>query len=94
MLVKYFTQKDDEESKTYYSESGDVDDIDAEIYKLTGKEGDAESSKSETVDLIHPNEVLKALRSFVDDHRKPQRYILLCLLKCLLIFFYLNLFIV
>lgn len=63
----------EEESKTLFSESGDVDDIDAEIYKLTGKEGDAESTKSETVELIHPNEVLKALRSFVDDHRKPQR---------------------
>ena len=46
---------------------------DAEIYKLTGKEGDAESTKSETVELIHPNEVLKALRTFVDDHRKPQK---------------------
>lgn len=56
-----------------FTESGDVDDIDAEIYKLTGKEGDAESAKSETVELIHPNEVLKALRSFVDDNRKPQK---------------------
>ena len=73
LLCVFLQQKDDEESKTFYSESGEVDDIDAEIYKLTGKEGDAESSKSETVELIHPNEVLKALRSFVDDHRKPQK---------------------
>jgi len=56
-----------------YSESEMGDDLDAEIYKLTGKEGDAESAKSETVELIHPNEVLKALRLFVDQHRKPQR---------------------
>ena len=66
-------QKDDEESKTFYSESEMADDIDAEIYKLTGKEGDAASSKSETVELINPNEVLKALRLFVDQNRKPQK---------------------
>ncbi|XP_060564284.1 dynein regulatory complex protein 1-like [Ruditapes philippinarum] len=66
-------KKEDEESKTAYTESGDMDDIELEILKLTGKEGDADSSKSETVELIHGNEVLKALRSFVDDNRKPQR---------------------
>lgn len=65
-------KKEDEESRTVFTESGDMEDIDAEIYKLTGKEGDAQSSQSETVELIHPNEILKALRLFVDDHRKPQ----------------------
>ncbi|XP_052761400.1 dynein regulatory complex protein 1-like [Mya arenaria] len=86
LLASYFMQlkgkpgqaeveekKEDEESKTFYSESEMADDLDAEIYKLTGKEGDAVSTKSETVELINPNEVLKALRLFVDQHRKPQR---------------------
>ena len=62
----------------------DGDSIDAEIRRVTGKipeveeedeEGESpRSSKSSAVqDLIHPNEVLKALRKFVDDNRQPQK---------------------
>ena len=50
-----------------------MDDIDEEIRKLTGKEGDADSTKSETIELIHPNEVLKALRAFVEENRQPAK---------------------
>lgn len=52
-----------------------MDDIDAEIRKLTGKEGDVDSSKSETIELIHPNEVMKALRAFVEENRQPAKYV-------------------
>ena len=45
--------------------------MDEEIRILTGKEGDSDSVKSDSVDLVHPNEVLKALRAFVEDNRKP-----------------------
>ena len=47
------------------------DELDEEIRILTGKEGDSDSVKSDSVDLVHPNEVLKALRAFVEDNRKP-----------------------
>ena len=47
------------------------DELDEEVRNLTGKESDADSVKSDSVDLVHPNEVLKALRAFVDENRKP-----------------------
>ncbi|KAL8576042.1 hypothetical protein ACOMHN_052060 [Nucella lapillus] len=53
--------------------SGEGDELDEEIRNLTGKEGDNDSVQSESVDLIHPNEVLKALRAFVQDNRKPHK---------------------
>ena len=48
------------------------DDVDDEIRKLTGQD-DADSVRSDTVDLIHPNEVLKALRAFVEDTRNKSK---------------------
>ncbi|KAK7091693.1 dynein regulatory complex protein 1-like [Littorina saxatilis] len=61
--------KDKAESETG---SGEGDECDDEITRLlTGKDDDADSVKSDLVDLVHPNEVLKALRAFVDDNRKP-----------------------
>ncbi|XP_076456963.1 dynein regulatory complex protein 1-like [Babylonia areolata] len=53
--------------------SGEGDEVDEEIRVLTGKEGDNDSVQSESVDLVHPNEVLKALRAFVEDNRKPSK---------------------
>lgn len=50
-----------------------MDDIDEEIRKLTGKEGDNESTKSESIELIHPNEVLKGLRAFVEENKQPPK---------------------
>lgn len=84
ILASYFmhvkgkkqAQPDEEEvdEKSETEMSGDMmDDIDAEIRKLTGNEGDADSSKSETIELIHPNEVLKGLRAFVEENKQPQK---------------------
>ncbi|XP_060066143.1 dynein regulatory complex protein 1-like [Ylistrum balloti] len=79
MHIKGRKQPQDEEKETVVDEpsqtevSGELDDIDEEIRKLTGKEGDLESTKSETVELIHPNEVLKALRAFVEENRQPTK---------------------
>ncbi|XP_055954259.1 dynein regulatory complex protein 1 [Patella vulgata] len=54
-----------------------VEDVDAEIQELTGGGVDDEPPREKTtkdsVHLIHPNEVLKALRAFVDDHKKPTK---------------------
>ncbi|XP_005107087.1 dynein regulatory complex protein 1 [Aplysia californica] len=63
---KFPDQQDDEEN----AEEEEEDEIEDEIRKLTGKEDDADSIRSDCVDLIHPNEVLKALRAFVEDTRK------------------------
>jgi len=55
------------EKETDYDEGDEIDD---EIRKLTGNDDDTDSISSDCVDLIHPNEVLKALRAFVEDTRK------------------------
>ncbi|XP_041360792.1 dynein regulatory complex protein 1-like [Gigantopelta aegis] len=50
------------------------DELDEEVQQLTTKEeGEGEAVEPEKVELIHPNEVLKALRAFVFDHRKPSK---------------------
>nr|KAG5688032.1 hypothetical protein BaRGS_003578 [Batillaria attramentaria] len=59
------------ESESSETGSGEADELDEEIRILTGKEGESVTSESDTMDLVHPNEVLKALRAFVEDHRKP-----------------------
>lgn len=66
-------EKDDAAREKDESEagSGEGDEIDEEIRILTGKEGDVASSESDSMDLVHPNEVLKALRAFVEDNRQP-----------------------
>lgn len=48
-----------------------ADELDEEVRVLTDKEGVSDSTKKDTVDLVHPNEVLKGLRAFVEDNRKP-----------------------
>lgn len=48
-----------------------ADELDEEVRVLTDKEGVSDSIKKDTVDLVHPNEVLKGLRAFVEDNRKP-----------------------
>lgn len=84
LLASYFMhvkggkkpEEEEEEKETTMEETqteGDMDDIDAEIRKLTGKEGDVDSSKSETIELIHHNEVMKALRAFVEENRQPSK---------------------
>lgn len=84
LLASYFMhvkggkkqEEEDEEKETTMEETqteGEMDDIDAEIRKLTGKEGDVDSSKSETIELIHHNEVMKALRAFVEENRQPSK---------------------
>ncbi|XP_061176506.1 dynein regulatory complex protein 1-like [Saccostrea echinata] len=84
LLASYFMhvkggkkqEEEEEEKETTIEDTqteGDMDDIDAEIRKLTGKEGDVDSSKSETIELIHPNEVMKALRAFVEENRQPAK---------------------
>ena len=50
-----------------------MEDIDEEIRKLTGKEGDNVSTNSESIELIHPNEVLKGLRAFVEENKQPPK---------------------
>lgn len=46
-----------------------MDDIDVEIRKLIGKEGDVDLFKSETIELIYYNEVMKVFRVFVEENR-------------------------
>ncbi|KAL3890634.1 hypothetical protein ACJMK2_002915 [Sinanodonta woodiana] len=65
-------KRDEDDEKTMISESAGISDLDWEIRHLTGKEGDAESTKSESIQLIDPNEVLKALRAFIEENRKPK----------------------
>ncbi|ESP00267.1 hypothetical protein LOTGIDRAFT_225997 [Lottia gigantea] len=63
------TEKELEEGSTQGKE-----DVDAEIEHLTSQEEDKrEQASKESIQLIHPNEVMKALRAFVDDHRKPTK---------------------
>lgn len=66
-------EEKEEEFDTQTELTGEMDDIDEEIRKLTGKEGDNESSKSESIELIHPNEVLKGLRAFVEENKQPPK---------------------
>lgn len=66
-------EKETEEFDTQTEVTGEMDDIDEEIRKLTGKEGDNESTKSESVELIHPNEVLKGLRAFVEENKQSPK---------------------
>ena len=58
-----------EESLSEKSESEEF--LDDEIRNVTGD--DNESTKSEGVDLVHPNEVLKALRAFVEETKKANK---------------------
>ncbi len=50
---------------------------DAEIMQATAgfqeDAGSIRSMKSDGSDLIHPNDVYKALRDFVNEHRKPTK---------------------
>ncbi|KAK3087953.1 hypothetical protein FSP39_012723 [Pinctada imbricata] len=71
LLASYFMHV--KGGKKQQAEEEMMDEIDEEIRKLTGKEGDADSTKSETIELIHPNEVLKALRAFVEENRQPAK---------------------
>nr|XP_006825346.1 PREDICTED: dynein regulatory complex protein 1-like [Saccoglossus kowalevskii] len=58
---------------------GDIDEreADAEVAKVTGEEEEvasvASSLKSIADSLIHPNDVLKALTDFVQDHHYPSK---------------------
>ncbi|XP_064597310.1 dynein regulatory complex protein 1-like isoform X2 [Liolophura sinensis] len=88
-LSTYFMkvrQREDEEKKDEGDEktlaqspdATEVEDADAEILRLTGREGEAKTESTvggspEDISLIHPNEVIKALRMFVEDNRKPIR---------------------
>ncbi|KAK7467804.1 hypothetical protein BaRGS_00036948 [Batillaria attramentaria] len=71
------TEEDIHKLSTYFmhlrekAEEEKADELDEEIRILTGKEGESVTSEGDTMDLVHPNEVLKALRAFVEDHRKP-----------------------
>ena len=47
-----------------------MDDIDREIEGVTGMDEDKTGSSQE---LIHPNEVMKALRAFVEDNKQPPK---------------------
>ncbi|XP_067665435.1 dynein regulatory complex protein 1-like [Haliotis asinina] len=77
-LVEVEKREDAPEKSDDQSTRADVDELDEEIQQLTGRrspdeetedaQGDGEEEK---VQLVHPNEVLKALRAFVEDHRKP-----------------------
>lgn len=60
----------------------EMDDVDREIRKVTGEdeeEGEEvptptpRSQRSQGQDLIHPNEVLKALRQFVEDNKQQTK---------------------
>lgn len=59
----------------------DIDEADREVAKVTGRAGENEavpessprSARSQAPDLIHPNEVTRALRKFVEDHREPPK---------------------
>lgn len=72
-FMNIIEKKEDEKSQEKTEKSLDEDEgdeVDDEILKLTGKDDDKDSISSDCVDLIHPNEVLKALRAFVEDTRK------------------------
>ncbi|KAK2171357.1 hypothetical protein NP493_1066g02024 [Ridgeia piscesae] len=74
------TEKSERDDKQLAPEDRDTD---REVDKVTGSredETDAESTKVaphgdkwSMFDLIHPNEVYKALRQFVEDHREPPK---------------------
>ena len=58
-------------------EDGEDEEVDDEIEKVTGREGTAQSHrsvKSEAGELIHPNDVLKALRAFVEENKQHTKY--------------------
>ena len=57
-------------------------EADQEVAKVTGQAGSQASDLEEPSprstdgqDLIHPNDVLKALRSFVEDNKEPPKYV-------------------
>ncbi|XP_052085972.1 dynein regulatory complex protein 1-like [Mytilus californianus] len=66
-------EKETDEFDTQTDMTGEMEDIDEEIRKLTGKEGDNVSTNSESIELIHPNEVLKGLRAFVEENKQPPK---------------------
>lgn len=81
-LASYFMQiqgrEDGEEKRDVGSEKSEVgsregDFADDELMKLTGADGDDSSTRSEAVKLIHPNEVMKALRYFVHENIKKSK---------------------
>ncbi|XP_071491809.1 dynein regulatory complex protein 1-like [Diadema antillarum] len=58
------------------------DPVDAEVAEITGQaekdqdQGEVESiksTKSDVLELIHPNDTIKALRMFVEENRKPTK---------------------
>ena len=54
-------------------DEGEEEEIDDEIEKVTGRGETVQtprSVKSETGELIHPNDVLKALRAFVEENKQ------------------------
>ena len=68
------------------------EDAEPELERVTGRlttDGDEVTPRSERGrDLIHPNEVLKALRQFVEDNKQPTKYVVIvsltnCSLKLL-----------
>ncbi len=60
-----------------YNLQGDDEYLDREVADVTGQDEEdmptPRSGKSEGTDLIHPNDVLKALRAFVEEHREPPK---------------------
>ena len=57
-----------------------MDDVDREIRDVTGEMGEEDaptatprSQRSQAQELIHPNDVCKALRAFVVDHKQPPK---------------------
>ncbi len=70
--TKHIKIKDD-----YFAFQGEDEEFDEEIEKVTGKDGEdaptPRSLKSESNSLIHPNDVLKALRAFVEENKQPTK---------------------
>ena len=78
-----------QEKSTLESQHGsqEADDLhlDEEIEQVTGREGEEEDEEgshkgtqcseksSPSHELIHPNEVMKALRAFVEDTKQPPK---------------------
>ena len=66
--------------------SQEEDDVDREILQVTGVGGEDRGEEEEPTprsqahsmpqgDLVHPNTVLKILRSFVDENKHPPKYV-------------------